>query len=75
MAITKRIFVIADFKDESRKALINSLQYYLYESNYGIGCRDKIKKAGIIKALTSPLTRLFATLGKADTMIVHAIKI
>jgi len=60
--------------EKSSKGLVNSLQYYFYENNYSPRSREKIKKSRIIKALTSPLTRIFAMLGKADTMIVHAIK-
>jgi SAM-dependent methyltransferase len=60
--------------DKSSKNLINSLQYYFYENNYSPKHRDRIKKTLMIKAVLSPLSRIFALLKMSDNMIVLAKK-
>ena len=61
--------------EKSSKGLLCSLQYYFYGDNVNGKHRDKIKRSSLIKAFASPLTRLFSILKKADTIIVHAVKI
>jgi ubiquinone/menaquinone biosynthesis C-methylase UbiE len=61
--------------DKSSKNLINSLQYYFYENNYSVEHRDKVKKSLMIKAVLSPLSRIFALLKRSDNMIVLAKKV
>jgi hypothetical protein len=60
--------------DKSSKNLLGSLQYYLYGNNYAPECRDKVKKSRAVKAVLSPLTRIFALLKKSDNIIVSAKK-
>ena len=60
--------------DKSSKNLINSLQYYFYDNNYSPQHRDKVKKTFMIKAVTSPLSRISALFKKSDNMIVIAKK-
>lgn len=61
--------------DGSSKNTLMSLQYYFYDNNYSLEHRDRVKKSSIIKALVSPLTHIFAMLGKSDNMIVFAKKL
>jgi SAM-dependent methyltransferase len=61
--------------DKSSKNLINSLQYYLYEDNYSPEHRDRVKNTLMIKAVLSPLSRIFALLKMSDNMIVIAKKV
>jgi 2-polyprenyl-3-methyl-5-hydroxy-6-metoxy-1,4-benzoquinol methylase len=59
----------------SSKGLLGSLQYYFHEDNVNSKHHDKIKKSALAKAIASPLTRLLAILKKADTIVVHAVKV
>ena len=60
--------------DKSSKNLINSLQYYFYENNYSPEHRDRVKNTLMIKAVLSPMSRIFALLKMSDNMIVLAKK-
>ena len=61
--------------DGSSKNMLKSLQYYFYDNNYSPEHRDRVKKSSVIKALVSPLTHIFAMLGRSDNMIVFAKKL
>ena len=61
--------------DKSSKNLINSLQYYFYENNYSPEHRNRVKNTLMIKAVLSPLSRIFALLKMSDNMIVIAKKV
>ncbi len=62
-------------RDKSSKGLLGSLQYLFYGDNYDEKHRNKIKRSRLLKMAFSPLTRIFAMLGKADNMIVFVKKI
>ncbi len=61
--------------DKSSKNLLGSLQYHFYGDNYTAEYRNRIKRSLIVKAVLSPLTRVFALLKKSDNIIVSARKV
>ena len=60
--------------DRSSKNLLGSLQYYFYGDNYTPEYHNRVKKNRTVKAVLSPLTRIFALLKKSDNIIVSAKK-
>lgn len=73
--LNKTGFIVKKITHEtSSKSLLCSLQYYFYDNNYEPKNKNKIKKSFLLKAISSPLTRLNALINMSDIIIITAAK-